>query len=466
MNQDEHRVLQPSANRSWLKRLLWLVAIIAIGIAWYLVRNPDSQLPTTTSIAGFFHKQPGNHQEPESGPKSKHGKMPDMPIPVAVAKATQGDFPIYLNGLGSVIALRTVTVHTRVDGELMRVAFTEGQMVHEGDLLAEIDPRPFQVQLHQAEGQLLRDEALLKNAEIDLVRYKKLLEQDSIAAQQTVTQEYLVQQYRGNVEMDRALVDTAKLQLTYAHVTAPVTGRVGIRLVDQGNIIHAADANGLVVITQIQPIAVVFTLPEDEVPAVMKRWRSGEEIAVEAYDRGGKNKLATGHLLAVDNQIDVTTGTVKLKAQFANDGFRLFSNQFVNVKMKLDTLIAATIAPIAAIQHGSIGAFVYVVKDDNTVTVRPVKQGPSEGEKTAILEGLAPNETLVVDGVDKLREGTKVEVIQPGVRKTQEKAADTQAPTNPANPQAPVSGKPLDNSDGEQAPDSGKRQHWRKGAGS
>ena len=445
MNQDEHQVLQPSANRRWVKGLLWLVAIIAIGIAWYFVRNPDGQLSTTASIAGFFHKQPVNHQEPESGSKSRQGKMADMPIPVAVAKATQGDFPIYLNGLGSVIALRTVTVHTRVDGELMRVAFTEGQMVHEGDLLAEIDPRPFQVQLHQAEGQLLRDEALLKNAEIDLVRYKTLLAQDSIAAQQTVTQEYLVQQYRGNVEMDRALVDTAKLQLIYARVTSPVTGRVGIRLVDQGNIIHAADANGMVVITQIQPIAVVFTLPEDEVPAVMKHWRSGEEIVVEAYDRAGKNKLATGHLLAVDNQIDVTTGTVKLKAQFANDDFRLFSNQFVNVKMKLDTLIAATIAPIAAIQHGSIGAFVYVVKDDNTVTIRPVKQGPVEGEKTAILEGLAPNETLVVDGADKLREGTKVEVIQPGIVKTQEKAVETPA-SGSANPD--------------------KRQHGRKGSGS
>ena len=411
MNQYEHENMdmRPVPKRRGLRWLIWLIVILALASAAYFIR------------------QRGNHQESESVQKPKSGKTADLPIPVAITKATQGDFPIYLNGLGSVTALRTVTVRTRVDGQLMRVAFTEGQMVREGDLLAEIDPRPFLVQLHQAEGQLLRDEALLKNAEIDLVRYKTLLAQDSIAAQQAVTQEYLVQQYRGNVEMDRALVDTAKLQLIYAHVTSPISGRVGIRLVDQGNIVHAADANGLVVITQIQPIAVVFTLPEDQVPAVMKRWRSGEEISVDAYDRAGKNKLATGHLLAVDNQIDATTGTVKLKAQFANDDNRLFSNQFVNIKMKLDTLLGTTLLPVSAIQHGSIGSFVYVVKDDKTVTVRPLKQGPVEGDTTAILSGLAPNEAVVVDGVDKLREGTKVEVIQPDAVKPQNKAPETPA---------------------------------------
>ncbi len=426
MNQHEHddMDIRPAPKRHGLRWLIWLIVILALASAAYFIR------------------QRGNHQEAGSVQKPKFGKMADLPIPVAITKATLGDFPVYLNGLGSVTALRTVTVRTRVDGQLMRVAFTEGQMVREGDLLAEIDPRPFLVQLHQAEGQLLRDEALLKNAEIDLVRYKTLLAQDSIAAQQTVTQEYLVQQYRGNVEMDRALVDTAKLQLIYAHVASPISGRVGIRLVDQGNIVHAADANGLVVITQIQPIAVVFTLPEDQVPAVMKRWRSGQEISVDAYDRAGKNKLATGHLLAVDNQIDATTGTVKLKAQFANEDNRLFSNQFVNIKMKLDTLLATTLLPVSAIQHGSIGSFVYVVKDDNTVTVRPLKQGPVEGDTTAILSGLAPNEAVVVDGVDKLREGTKVEVIQPDSARPQNKA-----------PEAPASG-------------SDKRQHGRRSASS
>lgn len=413
MNQDEYHDLRPASKRGWVRGLLWLITILTVVVA-----------------ATYFFKHHNSKQESGQESKTKLAKISYLPIPVSVEKALQGDFPIYLNGLGSVIALRTVTVHTRVDGELVRVAFTEGQMIRQGDLLAEIDPRPFLVQLHQAEGQLVRDEALLKNAEIDLVRYKTLLAQDSIAAQQTVTQESLVKQYQGTVEMDRAMVDNAKLQLAYARVTAPISGRVGIRLVDQGNIVHATDNNGLVVITQIQPIAVVFTLPEDEVPAVMKRWRSGQDVAVEAYDRAGKNKLATGQLLAVDNQIDVTTGTVKLKAQFANEDNRLFSNQFVNIKMKLDTLSSATIVPIAAIQHGSIGSFVYVVKNDNTAAVRPIKQGPTEGERTAILEGLAVNETVVVDGADKLREGTKVQIIQPVSRKPQEKASIEAPPSS------------------------------------
>ncbi len=425
MNQNGHPDLPPTAYSRGAARLRWLVLALVVA-----------------ATAAYFFGQPGIHQEPGANPRSRSGRPEGSPIPVAIEKATQGDFPVYLNGLGTVTALHTVTVRTRVDGELIRVAFTEGQMVNQGDLLAEIDPRAFLVQLHQAEGQLLRDEALLKNAEIDLVRYKTLMLKDSIAAQQAVTQEYLVKQYQGNLEMDRAQVDTAKLQLIYARVTAPVSGRVGLRLVDQGNIVHASDANGLALITQIQPIAVVFTLPEDELPAVMKRWRSGEALSVEAYDRAGKNKLASGQLSAVDNQIDTTTGTVKLKAQFANKDNMLFSNQFVNIKMKLDTLSSATIIPTSAIQHGSIGAFVYVVKDDKTVTVRPVKQGPVEGEKTAILQGLAPDETLVVDGADKLREGTTVEIIQPGSRKPQEKAVETPASS------------------------SAKHQHQHKGTGS
>lgn len=341
----------------------------------------------------------------------KSGKFTDSDIAVTATAATQGDFPVYLTGLGTVTALGTVTVRSRVDGELIRVAFKEGQMVHEGDLLAEIDPRAFQVQLMQAEGQLLRDEALLKNAQTDLVRYKTLLEQDSIAAQQTVTQESLIKQNKGTLEIDRGLVANAKLQLSYARITAPITGRLGLRLVDQGNIVHASDANGLAVITQIQPIAVVFTLPEDDLQAVMKQFRSGEIVAIEAYDRRGKVRLAQGQLLAVDNQIDTSTGTVKLKGQFANEDGALFSNQFVNIRMNMDTLRSVTIIPTAAIQRGTIGPYVYVVKGDQTVSVRPLTLGPTEDEKVAVLEGLQPDELVVVDGADKLREGMKVKLV-------------------------------------------------------
>jgi membrane fusion protein, multidrug efflux system len=348
--------------------------------------------------------------QPEEDYK-KSEKFTDPVIAVAVAAAAQGDFPVYLTGLGTVTPLRTVTVRSRVDGELIRITFKEGQMVQEGDLLAEIDPRAFQVQLMQAEGQLLRDEALLKNAQTDLARYKTLLEQDSIAAQQTVTQESLVKQYKGTVAIDRGLVGNAKLQLSYARITAPISGRLGLRLVDQGNMVKASDASGLVVITQIQPIAVVFTLPEDNLQAVMKQFRSGKGLTIEAFDRRGEIRLAEGHLLAVDNQIDTSTGTVKLKGQFANEDGALFSNQFVNVKMLMDTLRSLTIIPTAAVQRGTVGTFVYVIKEDQTVCVRPLTLGPAEGEKVAVLEGLQPNERVVVDGADKLREGMKVKLI-------------------------------------------------------
>ena len=387
--------MKPGVNKEESKgKLRWKIGITLIllfVVAAYLIKFPTTQ--------------------PEENNHKKSGKFTDTDIAVTATAATQGDFPVYLSGLGTVTALRTVTVRSRVDGELVRVAFREGQMVHEGDLLAEIDPRAFQAQLMQAQGQLQRDEALLKNAEIDLVRYKTLLEQDSIAAQQTVTQESLINQHRGTLEIDRGLVANAKLQLSYARITAPVTGRLGLRLVDQGNIVHAADTNGLVVITQIQPIAVVFTLPEDRLQDVMKKFHTGESVTIEAYDRRGQIKLAQGQLLAVDNQIDTTTGTVKLKGQFANEDGALFSNQFVNIKMNMDTLHSVTIMPTAAIQRGTMGTFVYVVQEDQTVSVRPLTLGPTEGEKIAVLKGLQPNEKVVVDGADKLREGMKVKLI-------------------------------------------------------
>lgn len=393
MNQDERPPVQPLSRRRWVVGLILAIALAA---------------------AAYFFKQPARQRELGAGPnpKAMSGKPADPVIPVAVELAVLGDVPVYLGGLGTVTPLHTVTVRSRVDGELIRVAFTEGQMVKQGDLLAEIDPRPFKIQLQQAEGQLARDLALLENAEADLVRYQTLLAQDSIGAQQTVTQEALVKQYRGTVEMDRSQVNNAKLQLTYAQVTAPVSGRVGLRVVDRGNIVRANDTNGLAVITQIEPIAAVFTLAEDVLPAVMKRWRSGEEIIVEAYDREGKEKLAEGKLLAVDNQIDPATGTIKLKAQFPNGQNTLFSNQFINIKMKLDLLRSTVLIPTAAIQQGVNGAFVYGVKDDKTVVMRPIKLGPIEKDRVAVLDGLTANEAVVVDGADKLREGSKVEVIQ------------------------------------------------------
>ena len=375
-------------------RLRWkigIAVILLIAVAIYLIKFTGTA--------------------PEANNHKKSGKFTDTDIAVTAAAATQGDFPVYLSGLGTVTALRTVTVRSRVDGELIHIAFKEGQMVKEGDLLAEIDPRAFQAQLMQTEGQLRRDEALLKNSEIDLVRYKTLLAQDSIAAQQTVTQESLINQNKGTLEMDRGLVANAKLQLIYTRITAPISGRLGLRLVDQGNIVHASDANGLVVITQIQPIAVVFTLPEDRLQDVMKKFHTGDSVSLDAYDRRGQNKLAQGQLLAVDNQIDTTTGTVKLKGQFANDDGALFANQFVNIKMAMDTLRSVTIMPTAAIQRGTMGAFAYVVQANQTVSVRPLTLGPVDGEKVAVLEGLQPDEQVVVDGADKLRDGMKIKLI-------------------------------------------------------
>ncbi|AEF99961.1 MdtA/MuxA family multidrug efflux RND transporter periplasmic adaptor subunit [Methylomonas methanica] len=393
MNQDfEPRSGKSSTGNSGRISWQWPVIVLLTAVATgYSIWRPDS--------AG------------EARGEARADKRDQNPMAVSTASVKQGEMPIFLEGLGTVTPLRTVTLHSRVDGELVRVAFSEGQQVKQGEVLAEIDPRAFQVQLQQAQGQLLHDEALLKNAEIDLARYQTLLEQDSIAAQQVATQEALVKQYRGTVEVDRAQVENAKLQLSYTKITAPLSGRVGLRLVDQGNLVHANDSNGLMVITQLQPITVVFTLPEDRVQAVMQRWHAAGMLPIEAYDRAGQQRLAGGRLLALDNQIDPTTGTFKLKAQFDNTDKALFPNQFVNIKMKLDSLPTATLVPTAAIQQGAAGSFVYVVKDDNTVTVSAVKLGPGLAETVAVLEGLTPGQQVVIDGADKLREGGRVKVI-------------------------------------------------------
>jgi len=361
-------------------------------------------------------------------------------LPVTAVPARKGSIDVYINALGTVTPRNVVTVKPRVDGQLMRVAFTEGQVVNAGALLAEIDPRPFQVQLAQAAGQMAKDQALLKNAQVDLERYRTLLSQDSISKQQVDTQEALVRQYQGTIEADQAAIDSAKLQLTYSRVTAPIGGTVGLRQVDPGNVVHASDANGIVVIAQLQPISVIFPIPEDNLPRIRRRLATGEAIAVEAWDRDQKVKLATGKLLTIDNQIDTTTGTVKLKAEFDNADLALFPNQFVNIRMLVETMTDATLVPSAAILRGAPGTFVYVVKPDQTVTVAPVKLGPVQAETTAIITGVVPGDVVVTDGTDKLREGAKVELVTRDAQPTSAPAAASKR--GPRGDRPPGSGPP------------------------
>ncbi|MGZ3558491.1 MAG: MdtA/MuxA family multidrug efflux RND transporter periplasmic adaptor subunit [Thermodesulfobacteriota bacterium] len=342
---------------------------------------------------------------------AKKGQSPVTPaVPVVAVEAKKTGFNVYITGLGSVTPLNTITVRTRVDGQLMEVLYREGQIVKDGELLARIDPRPFEVQLTQAEGQMARDVAQLKNAQLDLERYQLLWKEDSVSKQQLDTQEALVRQFEGAIKTDQGQIDSAKLNLVYCKITAPISGRVGLRLVDPGNIVHVSDTNGLVVITQLQPIAVIFPIPEDNLPQVLARLKAGERLPVEAYDREMRQKLAVGSLLTVDNQIDPATGTVRLKAIFSNEKNELFPNQFVNARLLVNVRRDATVIPSPAIQRGPQGTFVYVVKADRTATVRPVNVAEIQGGEASIKTGLSPGELVVVDGQDRLREGTRVDL--------------------------------------------------------
>src|SRR5438128_3239352 len=370
-----------------VRPFLWFLLIVAIDGAavWYFPRTAE---------------QPKNAGRFPSG----------TPVPVVAARVEKVDMPVTLSQLGTVTPLATVTGKTQLSGYLVQVAFKEGQMVNKGDFLAQIDPRPYQVALEQAQAQLAKDQASLKNAQLDLVRYNTLVAQNSIAKQTRDTQESLVGQFQATIKADQAQIDAQKLNLTYCRIVSPVTGRVGLRQVDPGNYVQTSDPNGIVVVTQLQPISVIFTLPEDNLPEVMKRVRSGASLPVTAYDRTGSTELAKGKLDTVDNQIDTTTGTVKLRAIFDNEQETLFPNQFVNVKLLVNTLNDADIVPNSAIQRGAPGTFVYLVKPDHTVAVQKVKLGPTDGQRIAILSGLQPGEGVVFDGAERLRDGAKVTV--------------------------------------------------------
>jgi multidrug efflux system membrane fusion protein len=402
----------PSAPRGrprWLLPVIIaaIVAVVAIA-AWYVWgRTGDPAAKAETADA----KAKGGKGGGKGGRFG--GGAPGGIQPVAAATARIGDVNIVQTGLGTVNALRTVTVKPRVDGQLQNVNFTEGQLVGAGHTIAQIDPVPLQVQLAQVEGQLARDAAQLNNARLDLERYRTLLAQDSIATQLVDQQAAQVRQLEGTVKVDQAQVDNAKLQLSYTQITAPIAGRLGLRQVDAGNMVKGSDANGIAVITQVDPINVLFTIPQDSLPRVLARLKAGEKPPVEIWDREQKNVLANGKLITTDNQIDVTTGTVKLKAEFPNPDGKLFPNQFVNVRMVVDTRKGVVVVPSAAIQRGSQGTVVYVVKDDNTVTLRPVQTGPTEGQATAVESGLKEGERVITDGVDRVREGAKVEVTEP-----------------------------------------------------
>ena len=384
---------------------VWVILLLAVaGVAAFAVWR--------ASQPGLI---PVNRNSGGGGGRGRGRGGAFGPTPVMVAKAKRSSVPVYLSGLGNVSACYTVTVKSRVDGQLMSVDFKEGDFVKEGQVLAEIDPRPYRVALEQAEGTLARDSALLANAKVDYERYKTLLAQDAIPKQQMDTQMATVGQLEGTVKQDTAAINNAKLQITYAHITAPISGRIGLRLVDPGNIVHASDNGGMLVITQLQPISVLFTIPEDSLPPVMAKINRGVRLPVEAWNRDNSAKIANGYLVTVDNQIDQTTGTSKLKAVFENKDSSLFPNQFVNMRLLVDTKANQIVVPSVAIQHGQQGTFVFVVGDDSKVKITPVQIGiVLDNETTSIAGGLEEGAPVVVDGTDRLQNGSQVRIRVPG----------------------------------------------------
>jgi membrane fusion protein, multidrug efflux system len=371
----------PAQKRSYRGVVLALLAAAIAGLLWWLQSRAATEAP------------PRRPTEPANV--------------VQINAVTRGDVSVSLEALGTVTALSTVVVKTQISGKLTEVGFVEGQSVKKDDFLVQIDPRPYQAALDQALGQLARDEALLAAARLDLSRYEKLMTQDSIARQQVDTQRALVSQDEAIVRSDKANVENATLNLNYCRIVSPSTGRVGLRLVDPGNYVQPNDPNGVVVITQMQPISVIFTLPQDDIPKFIHKLRSGAELPVYAFNRNSTQQLATGKLATIDNQIDTSTGTIKLRAIFANEGETLFPNQFVNVRLLVDTLLGATTVPIAAVQIGAHGTYVYVANPDGTVSVRNVTLGATDGQRREVKEGLVPGDKVVIDGIDRLRDGAK-----------------------------------------------------------
>jgi multidrug efflux system membrane fusion protein len=381
----------PAKSRLWPRARLVLGLCIAVGIVLvsYQIIRAARQAPAPAGGGRFA----------QTGPQ-----------PVGAATIGKGDIRVIINALGTVAPLATVTVHTQINGPLTEVAFTEGQIVKKGDFLAQVDPRPYQYLQAQYEGQLLRDQGVLEQAKADLARYSTLLKQNSIAKQQAENQVYVVQQAEGTVKTDQALIDTQKLNVAYCHIVAPVDGRLGLRLVDAGNLVQTSDANGIVVITQLHPISVLFSVPEDNLPDIMAQLKGGATLAVMAYDRANVKQLATGRLATLDNQVDTTTGTVRLRALFDNPDDKLFPSQFVNAQLLVKTLHDTVAVPNAALQRGAPGSYVYVISPDNIVSVRPVTIGPIDGDMTAVTAGLAAGDQVVVDGADRLRDGAKVTI--------------------------------------------------------